>query len=134
MNISSEDEKRAQRGAELRKKDELWVREQADPQIQPNFYRRVAAEQELTRREREEWAARFEAQESARVKAQKFQEAQTTRQIEANEKLMGQQLDVANEHADAAKHAAQAARMAAWATVSLVIVTAILAAIQLFTD
>ena len=104
------------------------------------------AQAELARREREEWAARFNAQESSRVKAQKVQEAQIARQIKVQEKLMGQQLDVAKEQANAAKQSAQAARQSAqatersakatvglvWITGGLVIVTAILAAIQLF--
>ncbi len=51
--MSVEDEKRAQWGAKLRTKDELWVREQANRQLQPNIWKRVAAEQELARRERE---------------------------------------------------------------------------------
>ena len=53
MIMSVEDEKRAQWGAKLRTKDELWVREQANRQLQPNIWKRVAAEQELARRERE---------------------------------------------------------------------------------
>ena len=91
------------------------------------------AQAELARREREEWAARFDAQESARVKAQQFQEAQITRQIEAQKFLMGQQLKVAKEQAEGSIGAAQAAQQSALATVALAVLTAILAVIAAIT-
>ncbi len=91
------------------------------------------AQAELARREREEWAARFDAQESARVKAQQFQEAQITRQIEAQEKLVGQQLEVAKEHAETAKGAERAAQQSARVAVALAVLTASLAVIAAIT-
>ena len=51
------------------------------------------ARAELAKRERQEWADRFNAESKERVKAQRFQEAQITKQIEAQEKLMAQQID-----------------------------------------
>ena len=44
-------------------------------------WQRSLAEMELKRRESEEWATRFNAQESARVKAQQFQAGQMTEQL-----------------------------------------------------
>lgn len=88
------------------------------------------ARTELARREQEEWTARFNAQESARVKAQQFQAGQIDKQIEAQERLMGQQIEVAKEHAEAAESAARAARRLVWVTAALAVLTAALAAIE----
>ena len=50
----SEEDKRLEEWREkLRTKDESWVREQANRQLQPNVRKREAAEQDLLRRERE---------------------------------------------------------------------------------
>ena len=95
------------------------------------------ARAELWRREQQTWIERFNAESKERVQAQKFQEAQVTRQIEAQDKLMGQQLEVTKEQAGAAESAARAAKQSARATIALVILTAVLAVIaatKLFTD
>ena len=50
----SEEEKRlAEWQEKLRTKDDSWVREQTNRQLQPNVRKRVAAEEEMARRERE---------------------------------------------------------------------------------
>ena len=72
------------------------------------------ARAELARREREEWATRFDAQESARVKAQQFQAGQ-----------MAEQLKVAQEQSKAARRAAWAAWASALVAVGLLVLTAI---------
>ena len=87
------------------------------------------ARAELSRREQQAWAERFNAESEERIKAQKFQEAQITRQIEAQESLMGEQLGVAMKQADAAESATQAAKQSAIATIALAILTTILAII-----
>lgn len=87
------------------------------------------ARAELWRREQQAWTDRFNAESEERVKAQRFQEAQITRQIEAQENSMGQQLVVAEKQAGTAESAAQAARWSAVATVAIVVLTAVLAVI-----
>lgn len=84
------------------------------------------ARAELWRREQEAWAERLNFESKERVKAQRFQEAQMAKQIESQNRLMGQQLDIA-------KSAAGAAKISAWAATALVIVTAILAGTELAT-
>ncbi len=79
-------------------------------------WKRSLAEMELKRREGEEWATRFNAQEAARGKAQKFQAAQ-----------MVEQLEVARDQAGAARGAATAAKWSAVAAIGIVFLTAILA-------
>ena len=96
----------------------------------PDTQRAAArARAELWRREQQAWAERFNAESKERVNGQRFQEAQVTRQIEAQENLIGPQLEVAREQAEAARGAAQAARLSAWTAVLLAILTAVLAAI-----
>lgn len=92
---------------------------------------RAAAEAraELWRREQQAWTDRFNAESEERVKAQRFQEAQVTRQIEAQENSMEQQLVVAEKQAGTAESAAQAARWSAVATVAIAVLTAVLAVI-----
>ncbi len=51
--MPEEDERLVQWREKLRAKNESWVREQANRQLQPNVRKREAAEQELERRERE---------------------------------------------------------------------------------
>ena len=86
-----------------------------------NIQRAAArARAEQWRREQQAWTERFNAESEERVKAQRFQEAQITRQIEAQENSMGQQLDVAKEQAKIANSAVQVA-------VVLAILTAVLA-------
>ena len=51
--MSVEDKKLAEWRAKLPTKDDLWVREQANRQLQPNVRKRVAAEEELARRRSE---------------------------------------------------------------------------------
>ncbi len=75
------------------------------------------AKTELWRRDQQEWADRFAAQESARVKSQKFQDGQ-----------MAKQLDVAEKQSNSAKHAA----WAAWASALAAFVLVIISAIQVF--
>jgi hypothetical protein len=103
---------------------------------------RVAAQAlaEIDRRSRQVWVDRFDAQEQARIKAQKFQEAQNTRLIEAQEEMIARQLEVAQKQAEAAtrqvesatkqveaaEKAAEAARQTAAATKWLAVLTAIL--------
>ncbi len=87
------------------------------------------ARAELWRREQQAWTERFNAESKERVKAQRFQEAQVTRQIEAQENSMGQQLVVAEKQAGTAGSAAQAARWSAVATVAIAVLTAVLAVI-----
>ena len=100
----------------------------------PNVQRAAArARAELWRREQQAWKERFDAESKERVKAQRFQEAQIIRQIGAQEKLMGQQIEVAKKQAETAEGAAQAARQSARATVVLAILTAILAIIAAIT-
>ena len=91
----------------------------SDPNVQ-----RVAAKAraELWRREQEVWAARFNAQSEERIHAQRFQEGQITRQLEAQKNLTAQQTEIAKEQA-------KAARVSAGATSVLVILTAILASV-----
>ena len=78
------------------------------------------ARAELSRREQQEREERFNAESAERVKAQQFQEGQNTRLIEAQKKLMQQQLDIA-------KGAATAAKWSAVAAMAIVALTAILA-------
>ncbi len=53
-NAGSVDDKRTAEWREkLRTKDDSWVREQTNGQLQPNVRKRVAAEEEMARRERE---------------------------------------------------------------------------------
>ena len=120
----------------------------ADRTSDPNMQRIAArANAEIWRRDQQLWINRFNAESEERVKAQRFQETQITRQIEAQNDLMGKQLEVAKEQAEAAKGAAQAAQQSAQATqqtaratialaivtAALVIVTAILAVIAAIT-
>ena len=91
------------------------------------------ARAELWRREQQVWTTRFNAESKEHVKAQRIQEAQITKQIEAQERLMGQQIEVAKKHAETAEGAAQAVRQSARATVVLAILTAILAIIATLT-
>ena len=77
-------------------------------------WKRSLAEMERKRREGEEWAARFNAQESARVKAQQFQAGQ-----------MAEQLRVAETQSTAAKRAAWAAWASALAAIGLLVLTAV---------
>ena len=77
-------------------------------------WKRSLAEMELKRREDEQWAERFAAQESSRVKAQQFQDGQ-----------LEKQLSVAETQSNSAKHAAWAAWASALAAVGLVFLTAI---------
>ncbi len=51
--MSTEDKRMAEWREKLRTKDDSWVREQTNRQLQPNVRKRVAAEEEMTRRERE---------------------------------------------------------------------------------
>lgn len=111
---------------------------------------RIAAEAraELARRDKAFEGEKFDAQERARVKAQQFQAAQLDRQINAQERLMGQQIEVAHQQLEAAKqqaaaaskqaeaseNTAEAARQTAKATRALAILTAllcVLAALQI---
>lgn len=87
------------------------------------------ARTELWRPEQQVWTERFNAESKERVEAQRFQEAQVTRQIEAQENSMGQQLVVAEKQAGTAESAAQAARWSAVATVAIAVLTAVLAVI-----
>ncbi len=87
------------------------------------------ARAELWRREQEAWTTRFNAESKERVKAQRFQEAQIAKQIEAQERLMGEQIEVAKKQAETAARAAQGAWQSVLATVVLAILTAILAII-----
>ncbi len=97
----------------------------SDPNIQ-----RVAAQAraELWRREQQAWIERLNAERKERVQAQRFQEAQITRQIEAQENLMGQQIEVAKEQGNAANKqvrigwlSAGAAFLAAIAAIALAV-------------
>ncbi len=93
----------------------------------PNTQRAAArARAELWRREQQAWIERFNAESEERVKAQRFQEAQITRQIEAQESSMSQQLEVAKEQGKAANKqvciswlSAGAALLAAVAAIAL---------------
>ncbi len=76
------------------------------------------AKAEIARREKEELKERFDRQEDARIKAQKFQEAQKTRFIEAQEKSMDKQTKVAEGSAPAAM----------WSAIIATIVIAVLTA------
>lgn len=90
---------------------------------------RVAARAraELWCREQQVWTDRFNAERSERVHAQKFQEAQNTRLIEAQERLMGDQIKVAEVQAEAAKDSARAAEQSVKATRVLLVLTTIMA-------
>ncbi len=82
-------------------------------------WKRSLARMELERREYEKWADRFNAQESAREDAQKFQAAQ-----------MVEQLGVAEKQSISAKNAARAA----WASAAAAIGLLVLTAFQVFGD
>jgi hypothetical protein len=102
------------------------------------------ARTELDRRDRErrlqEMITRFEAQESSRVQAQRFQEAQNTRLIEAQERLVASQLKIAEQQASAAakqvaaaEAQAAAAKLTGRATVWLTVVTGALVVVAIWT-
>jgi len=79
---------------------------------------RVAAKAraELWRREQEAWRVRLDRESDERIHAQRFQEGQITRQIDAQENLTAQQTEIARDQAAAAKSAARAAWASAVAT------------------
>jgi hypothetical protein len=85
----------------------------------PNVVRVAGKTQaELARREREEWASRFDAQERARVQGQTFQAAQNQKLIEAQKELVTQQIEVARQQLAAAKEQSAAASKQAEASES----------------
>ena len=51
--MSEEDRRLAEWREKLHAKDESWVHEQTNRQLQPNVRKRVAAEEEMARRDRE---------------------------------------------------------------------------------
>ncbi|MCZ6849775.1 MAG: hypothetical protein O7F75_13135 [Alphaproteobacteria bacterium] len=94
---------------------------------------RVAAQAkaEIARRELSLVSERLNAEEKARVRERKFQEAENKKMIEAQESLMGQQLEVAQEQTEAAKGSARAAKWSAIATIVIAGLTVIIAGIAL---
>lgn len=90
MPVSDEDIERFKQG--LREMSDEALQVALDTGAISLTWKRSYAEMERKRRADEEWAARFAAQESARVKAQKFQATQ-----------MEEQLEVAKGQAEAAK-------------------------------
>ena len=101
----------------------------SDPNARKGAARARAA---LWHREQQEWRDRFNAESEERVNAQRFQEAQVTKQIAAQEKLMGQQTKVAEDQSKIAKGAATAAKWSAVATIAIAVLTAFLVAIGAF--
>ena len=107
---------------EQKAKFKLRLREMSDEELKLGLdigtinleWERSLVEMELKRREGEEWADRFNAQESARVKAQQFQAGQMTEQL------------------GIAKGAATAAKWSAVATVALAVLTVFLVTIGAF--
>ncbi len=88
---------------------------------------------ELQRREQQRQDERFNAESKERVKALRVQEKLVDRQIDAQEKWMVQQLEVAKDQAKTARGAEQAAKWSAVATVAIAILTAFLAFIAAIT-
>ena len=107
---------------EQKAKFKLRLREMSDEELKLGLdtgtinleWKRSLAEMERKRREDKEWADRFAAQESARVKAQQFQDGQIVKQLR-----------VAETQSTAAKRAAWAAWASALAAIGLLIITAI---------
>ena len=87
------------------------------------------ARAELQRREELEQKERLVIESKERVEAQRFQEGLIEKQIEAQEKWMVQQLEVAKDQVNTARGAEQAAKWSAVAAVAIVVLTAILVAI-----
>ncbi len=112
--MSLSDEHIAEFKQRLREMSEEQIKLEFDTGIISLAWKRSLAEMELKRREGEEWAARFNAQETARVEAQQFQAGQ-----------MADQLGIA-------KGAATAAKWSAVATVAIAVLTAFLVAIGAF--
>ena len=96
----------------------------SDPNVQKAAAR---AKAEIERREQQKQDERFNAESKERVKALRVQEKLVDRQIDAQEKWMVQQLQVAKDQAKTARGAEQAAKWSAVATVAIAILTAILA-------
>ncbi len=108
--------------------DLLWCINAAEHNTDPNTQRTGAnAQAELQSREQQKLEKRFNAESKERVKAQRSQEKLVARQIEAQEKWMVQQLEVAKDQAKTAKGAERAAKWSAVAAVAIVVLTAILA-------
>ena len=94
----------------------------------PNSQKAAAkASAEIERRKQQALSERFNAESKERVKSQQFQEAQITRQIQAQEKMMEQQIVAAKEQAGVAERAAEAAERSAEAAHQSVKVTRIMA-------
>jgi hypothetical protein len=100
----------------------------ADHSSDTNLQRISAnARAEIDHRRRQFSMDLLNAQSRERVDAQKAQAALVERQIETQEAWMGQQLEVAREHAGAAGDAAEAATQSARSTRWMVPVTMVLA-------
>ena len=100
----------------------LWCIKAADHSRDPNTQKTAAkARAELQRRDQQEWEERFKAESKERVKSLRVQEKLVDRQIEAQEKWMVQQLDVAKDQAKTARGAERAAKWSAVAAMAIVV-------------
>ena len=102
------DEEKAAYKQRLREMSDEKLRLDLDTGVIDLTWKRSLAEMELRRRGEEERATRFYAQESARLEAQEYQDAQ-----------MAKQLSLAEKQANSVKHATRAAWVAALAAIGL---------------